>query len=433
LGAFNESEDHMFTSDHRQTSAPRHRAAKRALAAVIAMSALSVPTLAAAHDMQGGTTGPSEPGSHAGEIGDDAPARGTAESETLDIGMIAVHYGWSVAATRRHMADQAAFGALQQKIEAQFANSFAGAEFAPAPGGKSYLRFKGTVPAAVDGMIASSGLNVSATGGRRYSAIELGNRLVAVLRFYGNAGYTTAGGAVLPTGQLQVAVTGQPKPGLQLPASLSDGTTVTFTDQLAGDNDHTYGGAYIHGVDFQCTSGFSVKSLITGELGVTTAAHCEGMYHYHQPQTSPVVAYDMDWQDQHLGLFGDIEWHTTPSHIVVDDYYASPTDKRDVASVEQSAAVNNTYCVYSRMQGIRTCDQVWSTYAAILTTAGLSSDLVGMDNDDTVHGDSGGPWSYGTEAVGTVVGSLWVPFKTHGVFSKAWLFDSALDIEVLTT
>jgi hypothetical protein len=54
-----------------------------------------------------------------------------------------------------------------------------------------------------------------------------------------------------------------------------------------------------------------------------------------------------------------------------------------------------------------------------------------MDDDNASPGDSGGPWSYQTEAVGTVVGWYWVPFGNHDAWSPAWLFDSALDVDVL--
>jgi hypothetical protein len=57
--------------------------------------------------------------------------------------------------------------------------------------------------------------------------------------------------------------------------------------------------------------------------------------------------------------------------------------------------------------------------------------LIGMDDYNAEPGDSGGPWSYQTEAVGTVVGWYWAPFGNHDAWSPAWLFDSALDVDVL--
>jgi streptogrisin C len=252
------------------------------------------------------------------------------------------------------------------------------------------------------------GLDVGPSGGRRYSAIEQDDRTVAILQFFGANGYQVAAGAVLPSGQIDVSVMGQPRPGLALQPALSNGVRVTFTDEEASLNFHTFGGAYIHGSSSQCGTGFLVEEIAIGIEGVTTAAHCTGMDHYHKPNTSPEINYDTYRQDKHLGLDGDVEWHTT-DHDVVDDYYADPTAQRDVASVETSAAVNNTYCVYSRMQGTRTCDQVWSPVVAMLTLSSLASNLVGMDDSNTVGGDSGEPWSCSTDAAGTVVGAIGCP------------------------
>ena len=395
-------------------------AASRALALLIAIASFATPATAA-------TVNPDP----SVELHDQATA------EAIDIAIIADDKGWSLAATRRHLDDQHAFGELQDQIEAQFPTKFAGAEFAASPGGRSYLRFKGAVPSAARSLATDAGLNVGLTGGRKYSAAELANRAVAVVRFFGDAGYQLVGSAVLPSGLIEVAVTGEQTPGAELPPLLSDGVRVTFVGHDVVEEFHTYGGAYVHGSSSECTSGFTVQSQLTNETGVTTAAHCSGIDHYHQPQGGP--SYDMVFEDEHEGLNGDVQWHTTlpdqngVQHADLAEYYASPTDLREVNSVETSAAVNNTYCVYSRRQGTRTCDQVYSTFVTSLTfSGGLVSNLVAMEDLNAVPGDSGGPWSYSTEAVGSDRGSQWIWFKTRDVWSKAWLFDSAIDVEVMT-
>jgi hypothetical protein len=161
------------------TAAPR----RRTLAALAALFVLAAPGVAAAHDGDGGTHQHDEPGTQSGETPPAEDGKGTAESDAIDIALISKDKGWSLAATRQHMATQVAFGALQDKITAQFPASFAGAEFAESPGGRSYLRFKGAVPPGAPALAAASGLDVGLTGGGRYSAIELGDRTVAILQF----------------------------------------------------------------------------------------------------------------------------------------------------------------------------------------------------------------------------------------------------------
>jgi hypothetical protein len=332
------------------------------------------------------------------------------------------------------MAAQDAFGALTEAIERSFPARFSAAEFAEVPDGRSYLRFKGSVPAGAQALAAESGLNVGLTGGRPYTAQELQDRSVAVVEFFAGAGFPEIGSAVLADGTIEVAINGQPKPGVGLPVSLQSGVTVRYRDGAVTVNEHTYGGAYIHDSG-GCTTGFVVENLSTGETGVSTAAHCsssDGIYHYHQPETDDT--YDAYFEDEHEGWYGDVQWHTTP-HQKLAAYYAdaNPWDFREVNSVETSATINNTYCLYSREQGTRTCDQVYSNFVNSFTfSGGLVSNLVAMDDEHAVGGDSGGPWSYSTEAVGVHRGEQWIWFVWRDTWSRAWLFDSAIGVEVLT-
>jgi streptogrisin C len=387
-----------------------------ALVAVV-VAALAPVSAAAAH-------GDPEPG---------VPALDRAAATAIDVAIIAEHEGWTPAATRQHMTDQDRFGALQVTIETRFPTTFAGAEFAEAPGGKSWLRFKGAVPAAAQSLVAESGLDVGLTGGRSFSATESANRAVAVVKHLVGAGHRPVSAEVLPDGQIEVSASGAATPGSALPPALRDGVRVTFADHQVAGNLHGYGGARVNdrsGGD-RCTTGFSVEHQITGETGVTTAAHCDGMDEYEQPWSTD--SYDFPFQDQHIGTSGEVEWHTTTGHIDVAEYYAdgNPADLREVNSVETGVATNNIYCLYSHVGQDRTCDGVRSTYVAVFTT-GLASNLVGMDDFNAEPGDSGGPWSYSTEAAGSVVGWYWSWFANRDAWSRGWSYDNALDVEILT-
>jgi hypothetical protein len=346
-----------------------------------------------------------------------------------DVAIIAADTGWSSEATRRHLRNQEAFGDLHDEIVGLFPGTFAGAEFAAAPGGRSYLRFKGPVPPAATALAAESGLDVGLTGFRKYSEAELRARADAVAAFLAGAGYRNAGVTVLAMGGIDVSVMTGVVGVVELPPALADGVRITYVDHGVATDHHTYGGAMVTG-STTCTSGFTVESLTDGTTGVTTAAHCTGISTYFQPES--VINYPILWRDQHVGLSGDVEWHETPNHTDYAVYYADVNEDREVNSVETSAAVNNTYCVYSRMLFNRACDQVYSTYSIALTSAGLASNLVAMEDSNAIPGDSGGPWSLSNEAAGSVKGTVWSWFKNRDTWSKAWLFDSAIDVAVLT-
>lgn len=372
----------------------------------------------------------------AGHRHDPAPggaALDKAAATTADVAIIAETFGWTPADTRRHMQHQEAFGALVDETQARFPTTFAGAEHAEIPDGRSWIRFKGEVPAAARTLTSASGLDVGLAGGGKFSATELTDRAVAVVRLLADAGHRPVNAEVTPAGTINVAANAPRQPGAVLPPALSEGVTLRFIEQPVAGDLHGYGGAPARNrsTGSVCTTGFSVEHRVTAETGITTAAHCDGMNQYTQPW-STVYDIDFPFRDQHIGGLGEVEWHATVDHSDLAEYYAdnSPSERREVNSVESGTAINNLYCLYSRIGGTRVCDRVTST-SVVLFTTGLSWTLIGMDDKNAQPGDSGGPWSYQTEAVGTVVGWYWTLSGNHDAWSPAWLFDSALDVDVL--
>jgi hypothetical protein len=291
------------------------------------------------------------------------------------------------------------------------------------------------VPAAARTPASASGLDVGLTGGGTFSATELTDRAVAVVRLLADAGHRPVSAEVLPGGTVDVTANAPRRPGAVLPPALSEGVQLRFVDQPVAGDLHGYGGAKVRNTStgFQCTTGFAVEHRVTGETGLTTAAHCDGMNRYEQPwSAAPLNDIEFPFRDQHIGGLGEVEWHATVAHSDFAEYYAdnSPSDRREVNSVENGTAVDNIYCLYSHVGRTRTCDSVRST-SVVLYTTGLSWTLIGMDDMNAEPGDSGGPWSYGTQAVGTVVGWYWAAFGNRDAWSPAWLFDSALDVDVL--
>ena len=351
-------------------------------------------------------------------------------AEAIDIKLIAKKTGWSIANTKRHLNNQKRFSKFQTQMREQFPTEFAGSVFAEKPGAKSHVYFRGVVPGAARSQAASEAMGIAFEGGRAFSAKELNQRSVDVAKHLSKSGVKSMGATIMPDGTIEVMIQGNAKAGLTLPEHLKKGTIVRYVDHEISTEEHTYGGARIHSAGGSCTTGFSVRHRTTGTRGITTAAHCTGMNHYHQPQTA--ISYSTFFQAQHLGWLGDVEWHTTPSHLVLAEYYASPNDRRQVNSIANSISVNDWFCVYSRMQGTRTCDQVYSTGVTSLSGLTLISNLVAMDDDNTVAGDSGGPWSYGTQAGGGHRGDQWIWFGTRNVWTPARLFDNSLNVDVMT-
>jgi hypothetical protein len=126
-----------------------------------------------------------------------------------------------------------------------------------------------------------------------------------------------------------------------------------------------------------------------------------------------------------------MEWHTT-AHSEPAHFWADASDSRDPETLKVRWAKNEFACGYGRSSNDRSCDQIRSTYVIMWTSSGLAFDLVSMDENNMIAGDSGGGWSYVNEVIGVHRGTYDLGFLTsaHDCFSKAENIDNALDVEV---
>jgi streptogrisin C len=356
-----------------------------------------------------------------GRLGETKPA----VIEDTDVQLAAKQFGWDVEATAEHLNAQTSFGLLIDTVATKFPDSYAGAAFAEQPGAASQVMIKGDVLDDVARMVETSGLKVELVGGMKFSLLDQQRRSSEIIKVLRSAGYKEVGTAVLSGGQIQVAVSGTPRTRVELPAHLLDGVEVVQAPGRIVTDEAAMGGQQVFGGGAQCTSGFSVRRISTGTTGIATAAHCTGM----STIVTPSGNRSMSFQLQHNGSFGDMEWHTTVD-TEVDNYMATPTEERDVSMVWPSNgyAENMVTCVFSRMQGTRSCDQIYSTSVS----SNSASNLIATDNDSTVGGDSGGPWSFNSIADGIHKGDKWIWFGTRNVFSRAGNLPVALGVEVMT-
>jgi len=185
--------------------------------------------------------------------------------------------------------------------------------------------------------------------------------------------------------------------------------------EVISEDFHTRGGRKISGGGSQCTTGFSVVNLSNGVQGVSTAGHCTGMNLFDA--TPPEADYPTFFQRQHIGSWGDMEWHTTRHWELPEFQVDSSGTHWNIHSVATGVSVGDVVCGSSRMQNYRRrCDRVKSTSYS----AGGTGNLVLMESGSGLTmtgGDSGGPWTYGSTAYGTVVGAVklcrgWWIFKT---------------------
>jgi hypothetical protein len=240
------------------------------------------------------------------------------------------------------------------------------------------------------------------------------------------------GAGVIPAG-----VTAQPGVPVEasqilaaLPADLRASVQLTVNDAPVAQDFAAFGGMWVldNGQN-ACTSGWSVRSIATGTLGISTAGHCIGMDQVNHPGHG---LHALTFRGRHRGEWGDIEWYST-AEPEPDDFYADAANIRDVAAIEPRAniVVGEGICVYGRMSNDRDCSLDVQDVSQACTNDGVFNDrLVMMDGVTSVPGDSGGGWSFNFTAYGSVKGLCAPNFLNRETFSVADLYDEALGVRV---
>ncbi len=180
----------------------------------------------------------------------------------------------------------------------------------------------------------------------------------------------------------------------------------------------------------ECTSGWAVSGPHGN--GIITAAHCVGLNELEHSYTSSHP--DMTWRSQERGN-GDVEYHTT-NHAEIAEYYATgtrtPQDIRDVTGIKWTFLMftGQSVCEYGRSSNTRTCGHnVISNNVTVTFTDGVTvSNLVRVSGDNSIGGDSGGPWSWGTVAWGVHSGSN----NIDSFFTPIQKAQSELNVTILT-
>ncbi|MDX1460973.1 MAG: hypothetical protein R3348_07945 [Xanthomonadales bacterium] len=388
------------------------------------------------------------------------------EAFEMDAWLVAEKFRWDINDTREHLRNQDKFGALVSELFEALSEKgndvYAGSAMARNPGEEATIWIKGKVPAYVNDMVRrftdENKLPVRIVDGMRFSVTDQERRMDRISEALEKQGFEGVGAAMRPGDVIHVSMLASDRfpetpvpqdslaidcngeyvdPAAQklLPDSIDRrGIYFTFTNEPIDVDEHARGGRQVYSGTGQCTSGFSVERISDSRNGIATAAHCTGISNFNAESPEPDFA--LFHRGEHCGDHGDVEWKSS-SHFELAEYWASPTNRRDVNSRETWYSVNNVYCVFSRMTGTRSCDRVYSASVTQKGSSGACNGvkakrLVAMDEDNTVGGDSGGPWSFGTEAAGIHKGDKWIWFGTRNTFTKASRLDEALGVRIRT-
>lgn len=357
---------------------------------------------------------------------DAPPAVSRERAELRDAGILAKQRDWELRPALAHLQGSRRFASLVGRIAETFPERYAAAVYADAPGQPSSIRFVGEPPAEASRIIEAARLKVEVVGGARFSDVELRERAGKVHDYLLETGHRELTTATTAEDVILVTVQGDEPP--RLPRELAAGVRVSVSREPVARDFHTRGGARLFddGV-FECTSAFTVTDGT--RTGVATAGHCSGLNQYQQP--SDGLLYDMQHQAEHRGFWGDMEWKTT-THFEPAEYFAAPNDLRAVNTVSWWLPVNTPSCGFGRASNVRTCDDVFSTFVIVTVNGFTNWNLMAMDGLSKIPGDSGGPWSFGTEADGLVKGMATLSGAQRDVWTRASLMPFGIGVSVRT-
>lgn len=391
-------------------------------------------------------------------------AKGRKEAFEIDSRIIAEKYNWSVKETKQHMLNQDKFGDLVFEIVEKHRDVFASSAMASKPGEEAIIWIKGDVESAIKKRVEQfnqrSEMKVKIADGMRFSDDDQDKRMSSISKILEEQGMKSVGATMLPGDVIVVTLPASEKfPTTPVPenpdrmkfdGSYQDplvkkllsgkidhrGVYFVFTNEPIDVNFHALGGRRVFGSSGSCTSGFSVERISDSLDGIASAAHCHGINTFDA--ISPEADFSLSHRGEHCSSHGDLEWKSS-EHFEVAEYVAGPGtgDIREVNSRENWYSVNNTYCSYSRINSTRVCDQVYSVNvnqgnSGAQGTCGTvtTNRLIAMDGNSNTFGDSGGPWSFSTEAAGIIKGYKTIWFSRRATFSMTTRLDEALGVRV---
>lgn len=138
----------------------------------------------------------------------------------------------------------------------------------------------------------------------------------------------------------------------------------------------------------QCTSGWPVRGTGGTTEGLITAEHCDG---------------DMDYSGRDVLTYqrrlpyskGDIQYNSSTEDVGYGFYYAVG-EFRNIDGPVGNPSVDQLLCVFGRGSDVAKCDNVHD----LTSCRDEYCNLVDMDDDRAVGGDSGGPWFLGSRFYG---------------------------------
>jgi hypothetical protein len=204
---------------------------------------------------------------------------------------------------------------------------------------------------------------------------------------------------------------------------------ITRRDQASRTEATVEGGRDLNIADSnapECTGGFTVSR--SGEKGMVTAQHCANGLRYNG--ALGVIQYVTAARDSKSG-HTDLQYHRTLSGNSTNNQFratgTAASDDRTVAAAANPVS-GQVACHWGRTTGY-SCSYVDSTnYCETYSGFGTACNLDSTTADISDGGDSGGPWFYGSDAIGVHSGAA---SGYYSLFTRISAINDFLDATVL--
>lgn len=157
------------------------------------------------------------------------------------------------------------------------------------------------------------------------------------------------------------------------------GTRLEKVDRLSVEQNTIYGGAPL----YDCTAAFGVRHNTTGELGISTAAHCSNAQYFNGIYLPFVSGMEAQYQD--------VQWNSGCGRVTVTNQFQSGIGMRSVIATRSRTyqAAGQYVCKYGKTTG-RSCGFIDTKHFD--PGAGFEGTFVRVNDSNNGPGDSGGPW-----------------------------------------
>ncbi len=321
-------------------------------------------------------------------------------------------------------------GNLAMRVYQRWPSLYAGSDVGVRPGETPRLHIVGSAPAKLGEVVLDAPVDVELVDGAPLSFAQQEEQTIVVANSLRAAGfYDIVVGTDLRTGRTDAQIGGLDLARVDnaeiirlLPSGLRQVVDVQLSASSISQLEDAFGGMRLrNGPTNRCTSGFSVVSE-TNERGISTAGHCSGINRVVEPGQGVHVT---SWELDHVGQWGDVEWHTT-TEAEPALFYSDTNAVRHVRSLRARPSLGrgDRVCLYGRSSNNADCADI----TQVSISCGRSDRIVQVGDDLGVPGDSGGPWYNHSTAFGLHRGNCG---SGREGFTPVDLMDEAIDVRVL--